>query len=307
MKQTLGRFLQQENRDFPADCEMLDYMQANLAIVSILGNIVGNKTILSGCVLESSRLRRGPGYVFLKTKDFPDGEVIYWEGGSIIGGMYLKQEAIKVTAQGYEYPQAYTVRSLAPGIGTENYNWSEFHTFKTPQELEDYDKTQDDKIAMLALPPLGIVQLWAGKTVPAGYELCEGQQLKISDYPELYAAIGNTYNAGRDYNGMQYQTTSGYFRLPDLRGRFIVGYSTRDTEYNSYGKVGGSKKHTLSVGEIPSHSHSLFLVNAGSRFTGGGSANELNSGNGTTGSAGGGQAHENRPPYYTLAYIMRVE
>lgn len=308
MKQTLGRFLTQANRDFPADCEMLDYMQTNLAVVSILGNIVGDKTILQGCELEQNDTRRKPGYVFLKTTDYPDGEVIYWEGGAISGGMYLKQDIISVDAQGNSYPQAYVSRSLAPGIGLENFKWTDFKIAKTPAELEAYDKKQDEDILKLAPLPLGIVQIWAGQTVPANYALCDGQQLRITEYPELYAAIGTAYNSGYDYNGKLYSTVSGYFRLPDLRGRFVVGYNVLDDDYNRYAKVGGEKKHTLTIAEIPAHDHSLFLHNWGRRFTGGGDANQLDVGDGTnTGTAGGGSSHENRPPYYTLAYIMRTK
>ena len=87
------------------------------------------------------------------------------------------------------------------------------------------------------------------------YALCEGQQLKQSEYPELYKAIGSTYNNAYDCNGRKLSTTSGYFRLPDLRGRFVVGYNVSDADYGSYGKVGGEKKHTLTVDEIPSHAH----------------------------------------------------
>ena len=73
MKQTQGRFLLQPNRDFPADCEMLDYMQTNAHIVSIIGNLAGDKSILYGC--ELSGTQRKEGYVFLRTKDHPEGEI----------------------------------------------------------------------------------------------------------------------------------------------------------------------------------------------------------------------------------------
>ena len=51
MKQIQGRFLLQSNKDFPADCEMLDYMQTNAHVVSIIGNLAGDKAILLGCAL----------------------------------------------------------------------------------------------------------------------------------------------------------------------------------------------------------------------------------------------------------------
>lgn len=316
----------QPNKNFPIDCETLDAMQTNVALLQVLGNIAGNKTILSGCEPEQNGTRRKAGYVFVKTKDFPEGEVLYWEGGNISGGMYVNQEVVQVTAQGYEFPQAYTIRSLVAGVGSENFSWSDFKTFKTPRELEEYDKTQDAKIALLAPPPLGIVQIWAGKVVPSGYELCEGQQLKISEYPALYAAIGTTYNNAYSYTGTRYSTTSGYFRLPDLRGRFLVGYNVSDADYSTFGRVGGEKKHALTTSEMPSHEHYFRdYYYPEQTSTGGISGNEYVGGNRTgsaktdndnnyllyknhyTDSSGSGYAHENRPPYYSLAYIMRTK
>lgn len=309
MKQILGRFLTQENRDFPVDCETFDYLQANIAMTAILGNIAGDKAILQGCQLSLNNTRREAGYVFLKTNDFPDGEILYWEGGSISSGMYLKQEVLSVTDKGTEYPQAYVVRSLAPGIGLENYSWAGFRSIRTTRQLEDYDAEQDKVIQQLAPPPLGIVQLWAGKTAPDGYELCEGQQLRITTYPDLYAVIGTTFNRAYDYNGNQLQTSIGYFRLPDLRGRFVVGYNPSDTDYEKYGNVGGKKKHALTVSEMPVHTHDYNAPLSSSDHPAGSSGyrrpNSVEAG--TTAAAGGSQAHENRPPYYTLAYIMRVK
>ncbi len=316
MKQTIGRFLLQPNKNFPVDCETLDALQTNIALLQVLGNLAGDKSILLGCEPEQNGTCRKAGYVFLKTKDFPEGEVIYWEGGTVSGGMYVHQEIVPVTAQGYEFPQAYTVRSLKPGVGSENYKWGDFAAVPTPRELEAKIKTQDTAIGELSAPPLGIVQIWAGAKVPANYELCDGRELKITDYPELYAALGTRFNRSYDCNGKQYSTTSGYFRLPDLRGRFIVGYNVSDADYGSYGKVGGEKKHILSVNELPAHSHGQNLwAGASDDWKGGGHHSWPNATSyhnsttpfGKTDNTGSGGAHENRPPYYTLAYIMRLK
>ena len=76
--------------------------------------------------------------------------------------MYLEEEVTGVTAQGYEYPQAYVTRSLAPGIGSENYDWGSFKTFKTPAQLDEDNQALGDQIAQLETVPLGVVQMWAG-------------------------------------------------------------------------------------------------------------------------------------------------
>ncbi len=325
-KQVIARALLQPNKNFPIDCETLDALQNNTATVQILGNIVGDKAILYGCAPESNGTRRGAGYVFLRTRDYPEGEVVYWEGGNVSGGMYLHQENVAVTAQGYDFPQAYTERSLRPGVGSENYSWAGFKQYKTPGQLEQDVATINTALAKLAPPPLGIVEMWAGSKVPTGYELCEGQQLRITDYPELYAALGTTFNTAPNYAGTAQTTTSGYFRLPDLRGRFVAGYSTVDTEYNKYGKVGGAKTVQLTIAQMPSHTHSVndyyhIERSAGRAISGVEAVSGTYSGSGDTDtdnntlhyrthnttSTGSGTAHENRPPYYVLAYIMKTK
>ena len=258
MKQIQGRFLLQSNKDFPADCEMLDYMQTNAHVVSIIGNLAGDKAILLGCALTGGGTQRNEGYVFLRTKEHPEGEVLYWEGGSISGGMYLKQAAIPVQAQGYEYPQAYVERSLAPGVGEENYKWEDFHEAQSLPELEAQIVALQTALAKIQRTPLGMVEIWAGSRIPDGYALCEGQQLKQSEYPELYKAIGSTYNNAYDCNGRKLSTTSGYFRLPDLRGRFVVGYNVSDADYGSYGKAARRNTRSPSMRCPRTHTGRIF-------------------------------------------------
>lgn len=315
MKTTLGHYLTQGNRDFPIDAETFDYIQQNQALLCVLGNIAGDKAVLYGCEPEQGGAGRRAGYVFLRTKDFPEGEILCWEGGSVAAGMYLKKETVPVAAQGYEYPQAYTTRSLAAGIGEENYDWGEMKQIATIPQLERTIASLRTQLDALAPPPLGIVQMWAGKTVPEGYELCEGQQLKTTDYPELYKVLGTTFNNAYSATGSRYSTSGGYFRLPDLRGRFVVGHNPSDADYSSYGKAGGEKKHTLTVAEMPAHDHgqNLWAEGNGDWKSGGSnsSPNSTSQHNGTTpfgktDKTGGSSPHENRPPYYVLAYIMRV-
>lgn len=307
-KRIIGNYLTQPNKDFPLDCETLDNIQGNEILLAVLGNIAGDKAILQGCDLESNNTRRKEGYVFVRTREYPTGEVLYWEGGSISAGIYVKKETVSITAQGNTYPQAYTVRSLAPGLGDENFSWADFKSIKTNRQLAEEKEAQDLIIAALAPPPLGMVQFWAGSTaagsIPEGYMLCEGQQLRQTEYPELYKVIGSLHNATG--------TQSGFFCLPDLRSRFVVGFDGRDTDYNSQAKKGGEKKHTLTIEEMPKHSHRIPF----NSWKAGDNANNRDMVEGTNYNhsrvayvqeVGGSKAHENRPPYYTLAYIMRVK
>ena len=118
--------------------------------------------------------------------------------------------------------------------------------------------------------PAGTIVMWSGTTIPDGWALCNGS------------------------NG-----------TPDLRDRFIVGAGS------SYAlkATGGAATVTLTLDQIPPHSHN-FSWPRGDAWWNNGSGNTWwgNSFNASsnTANAGGGQAHENRPPYYALYYIMKL-
>lgn len=111
---------------------------------------------------------------------------------------------------------------------------------------------------------VGMMQLWPASTAPAGgyWLLCDGSAVSQTTYPDLYALLGSTYNKGGE--------TAGTFRLPDLRGRFPIGYNSTgdytpqwtttagvDTNISSValGTEGGEETHLLTTAELASHTH----------------------------------------------------
>lgn len=185
------------------------------------------------------------------------------------------------------------------------------------------------------LTPLGVINMWAGpiEKIPQNYKLCDGQALEISQYTELYNVIGETFNTAPLPTGGNWRVpSSGTFRIPDLRQRFIAGYDPNDSQYNTIGTALGEKYHTLSINEIPSHAHNVddyyyledwdtvsratsiiygSYQNIGDIKFGAGASDHNNNvmlyKNHPTEYSGSGGAHENRPPYYVLAYIIKVK
>jgi len=127
-------------------------------------------------------------------------------------------------------------------------------------------------------------------------------------------------------------TTKNGVTTPDLRGRFVVGVDSRDADYNKASRTGGEKTHKLSTDEMPAHRHNyladqilrLSAKNSHGNVPYESAMCDLNAApnvkvsynadeNGRyvqefgTSSTGSSAAHENRPPYYALYYIMRVK
>ena len=100
------------------------------------------------------------------------------------------------------------------------------------------------------LIPAGTIIQSASVNEPNGWFDCDGRILNKITYSDLFAAIGNIY-------GGIFGSNDASFNIPDIRGRVpvgarnVVGLTTRNL-----GDVGGEERHTLTVSEMPSHSHS---------------------------------------------------
>lgn len=103
-------------------------------------------------------------------------------------------------------------------------------------------------------------------------------------------------------------------------GRVPVGFNGSDGDFNAAGKTGGEKRHTLSIGEMPGHGHTsngwLYVTSTGGNTgilnIGGGTNGNTNRVNGDSSSeryggyTGGGQAHNNLPPYIVCYMWKRI-
>lgn len=88
---------------------------------------------------------------------------------------------------------------------------------------------------------IGEVKAFAFSHLPEGWLKCDGSILLISDYQKLFDVIGTTHGG----DGV---TT---FALPDLRGKFLLGASSRYAP----GASGGAESTTLTAGQMPEHVH----------------------------------------------------
>lgn len=100
---------------------------------------------------------------------------------------------------------------------------------------------------------VGMVVPYAGTaTRPnGGWLMCDGTAYNQADYPYLFEVIGNTY----DNHCGAASPPAGQFRVPNYKGRTLVGQDPSDSTFNSLTDYGGAKTHTLTVAEMPSHNH----------------------------------------------------
>jgi microcystin-dependent protein len=156
-------------------------------------------------------------------------------------------------------------------------------------------------------PYVGEIRLFAGNFAPLDWAFCDGQLLSIAQSEVLFQLIGTTY-------GGDGQTT---FQLPDLRGRVPVHQG------NGYvqGQSGGQETVTLAASQMPAHGHAMLASTSpasatqgpsqvlGSstamRLYGSGAPNMAMDPNALA-QAGGGQPHENMPPFVALNYIISL-
>lgn len=146
---------------------------------------------------------------------------------------------------------------------------------------------------------------------PRGWALCDGQLLSISQNSALFALLGTAY-------GGDGRVTFG---LPDLRGRVPVhvGSGPGLSPY-TWGQKGGTEQVTLSVSQIPSHSHTL-RANSDSADSTSPSDRTLAEARedtyneeaanadmkaGAIGNAGGGQGHPNIQPYLAIYWCIAL-
>ncbi|TCK67594.1 microcystin-dependent protein [Winogradskyella wandonensis] len=161
---------------------------------------------------------------------------------------------------------------------------------------------------------LGDIKLTAITFEQQGWMTCDGRLLPIAQYQALFALLGTTY-------GGDGQTT---FALPDLRGRVPVGIGTGPgLPPVNLGETGGTNSNTLSVAQLPAHSHSVTAVaedgtssspannypaqtkTLDPEYSTGGTAITMNTN--MIGNTGNGQPVENRQPYLGLRYVICIQ
>lgn len=159
---------------------------------------------------------------------------------------------------------------------------------------------------VLADDPIpGEIRMIAGGSAPDGWVLCDGSAYLQDDYPQLYSTIGDTYGSA----------PSGYFFVPDFRNRFPLASfsgigSCLPGECFYTGDTGGEISHTLIITETARHAHYVYRQNGANPAGSTVGMRIVSEGYGDdsvlTSYTGGGQPHNNMPPYLAVYFIIYV-
>jgi microcystin-dependent protein len=162
----------------------------------------------------------------------------------------------------------------------------------------------------MAEPFLSEVRIFSFEFAPKGWALCNGQLLPINQNQALFSLLGTTFGGDGRVN----------FGLPDLRGRTPIHVGSGHT----LGERGGEQAHTLSIAELPTHTHTAQGVNStadnvspSNAFLASpvaavgpiyGPANNLVALNAAAiTNVGGSQAHLNMQPFLTLTFGIALQ
>ena len=161
----------------------------------------------------------------------------------------------------------------------------------------------------MAEPFLSEIRIMSFVFAPKGWALCNGQLLPINQNQGLFSLLGTTFGGDGRVN----------FALPDLRGRTPIHVGSGHT----LGEKGGEQAHTLSIAELPTHTHVLNATSNTSTTNTSGSgvmlakstaadlystaANLVAMSPAAVTNTGGSQAHLNMQPFLTLSFCIALQ
>jgi microcystin-dependent protein len=158
----------------------------------------------------------------------------------------------------------------------------------------------------MAEPFLSEIRIMSFVFPPKGWALCNGQLLPINQNQALFSLLGTTFGGDGRVN----------FGLPDIRGRVPIHVGSGHT----LGERGGEQAHTLSISEIPTHTHTAG-ANSGNATTPIPTNNLLGAANNLYAAptnltslgptmltnTGGSQAHLNMQPFLVLSFCIALQ
>ncbi len=265
---------------FPFQTETLDELQKATNLFNKFGDIAGNFAIISGCEVTGSVVADGAVFI--------NGELLEFRGGQIGTNVIIIELMNSQEFEDGNDRDVLFTRYATFGIGSTVYPWANFKRSKTTLELTEQKAEQT------------LIDVLIGRI-----ESLEARP--ISNVPTGMIAIWD-----RPAN----QIPEGWIEYTQLKGKIPIGINTDllsgapvDPEFSTLGGFGGAKSKTLSIAEMPAHTHDFRSDNRdlgdGLQF-GSNTSFQTNVVNQTTASKGESNAFSIMNPYRVVHFIKYV-
>lgn len=300
---------------FPIDTTTFADIQENISLVEKIAKIAGGN-----CVIDGFEADGDEGTAII------DGEVLHADAGTGTR-LTVVDEQVNVSYNGGQTNNAYTRRRLAwtstPPAGKASYALGDLERLHSLVELKNDVAKLSADLAAVQPEAVGTIKMWPSATIGPGgkrlsdadskWKLCNGADIPTGEeYTTILDLVGN--------------------KLPDMRGRFVVGYHSDNVDYDTISKTGGVERVTLTAQQsgLRRHNHRVRCgwktgsaasdpdglwfsnMNQNTAYTPNPRYNDI-LGQDTepiiepSGDWDAEQPHENRPPYIVMAYIIKVK
>jgi hypothetical protein len=257
----------------PLTNDLMDVLQEAYSIFNVLGEIAGNLTILSGCVVTGQNV--SPGIVVI------DGDVLYFEGGTMVQKVYVHTQEITKTFQDTTDKDLIIKKTVRFGSGTTEYDWTDFKRLKTLIEIQALvENTVTQQQFSAALADIEVLKLKTAPIINGGVVWAWFRP--VSEIP------------------------AGWKECLDIRGKTIIGWNPNDADFSIIGNSGGNKTIQLTVGQLPKikfqYTRTIpWASGSGGGFSGGG--NQFNVSTQDTNELGNNEKINIMIPHIIAAFI----
>lgn len=316
------------NNKYPVSTDTLDFIQEQIKLIYNLTDLYGKYYILRAATATTDGL-----IVW-------NGELMPLRAGSAQDYIALREQRITVTAAGVDYDNARIVRYAEYTSVNEGSNCLDYDEFTSLITISALQAEVDE--AKRHHTPKGTVIDYYGSPLcddlPYGWIPCALYNKVSGSYSETPPAItaevnkwkarygsliqvSGVFNYGPNYWFVRITNCNGV-AIPNLSTLFTVGagcaFDNNGSREYALGETGGANSVTLTTNQMPSHSHVMDDYTYAE--AGGDGTNNMFGTNGysdndngahspyvhNTRNSGGGQAHENRPPFFALYKLIKV-